>query len=144
VLAPEPLGLDGPDGPDGPVHVEVPAREDFVPVLRSVTTAVAGRRSLPFDDVADVRLLVDEASAHVLAVGDGQTSLALDLHALPDGIEALVWSDGRPRTWPPEDLEASLGWRVLSALADEVEFERRDGGPAIRIRKRTHSSGGGR
>jgi anti-sigma regulatory factor (Ser/Thr protein kinase) len=130
--------------PDAPVHVQVPAREDFVPVLRTVTTAVTGRASLPFDDIADVRLLVDEASAHVLAVDDGQTSLALELRARRDGVEALVWSDGRARTWPPEDLESSLGWRVLSALADEVEFVRHDGGPAIRIRKRAHPNGRGR
>jgi anti-sigma regulatory factor (Ser/Thr protein kinase) len=138
------VAFDTPPGPTASVRVEVPAREDFVQVLRSVATAVAGPASLPFDDVADVRLLVDEASAQVLAVGDGQTSLTLELRPLSDGVEALVWSDGRTRTWPPADVETTLGWRVLSALADDVGFERRDDGPAIRVRKRTHASDGGR
>jgi hypothetical protein len=138
VVASDTLGLDEP------IHVEVPAREEFVPLLRSVTTAVAGPASLSFDVVADLRLLVDEASAQVLAADDRRRSLALELRALPDGVEALVWSDGRPRTWPPEDVVTSLGWRVLSALADDVAFERRDDGPAIRIRKGAGSAAGGR
>jgi anti-sigma regulatory factor (Ser/Thr protein kinase) len=124
-----------------PVHVQVAAREDFVPLLRSVTTAVAGPASLSFDVMADLRLLVDEASAQVLSADDVRTSLTLELRTLPGCIEALVWSDGRPQTWPPDDFTASLGWRVLSALADEVAFERRDDGPAIRLHKRTDASG---
>lgn len=128
-----------------PVRVTVPAREDFVAVLRAVATAVAGRVLLSFDDVADLRLVVDEACARLLAAGTGSTCLLLDLRALPEGFEVVVWSDAPAiDPWPPVDLEDSLGWRVLVALSDRVSFERRDGGPAIRILKRTSGSGGGR
>lgn len=128
-----------------PVRVLVPARDDFVAVLRGVATAVAERAAATFDDVADLRLLVDEASARILAFDAEPTALGLDLRARPDGFEMLVWSDAAAdHPWPPEDLERSLGWRVLTALSDEIGFERCDGGPAIRILKRVRASTGGR
>lgn len=123
------------------VRVSVPARAEFVHVLRSVTGAVSGRLPLSLDDVDDLRLAVDEACARLLALGGEPRTLRLDLRALPGRLELVVALDVTT-SWPPPDFEGSLAWRVLVALAEHVRFEHWNGSPAIRIVKRT--LGGGR
>lgn len=125
-----PLGTDS-------VRLAVPARAEFVHVLRSVTAAVASRVPLSLDDVDDLRLAVDEACARLLALrGDGK-SIRLDLRSLPDRFEVVVAVDAPTHSWPPTGFEDTLAWRVLDALAESVRFELWNGAPAIRIVKRT-------
>lgn len=123
------------------VRVAVPARPEFVHVLRSVTAAVAGHLPLSLDDVDDLRLAVDEACARLLALPGVPETFRLLLCPGPGRVEAVL-TVGGTATWPPEGLQDSLSWQILGALADEVRFEMWNGGPSIRIVKRT--LGGGR
>ncbi|MGH2589571.1 MAG: ATP-binding protein [Actinomycetota bacterium] len=124
-----PLGTDS-------VRLTVPARPEFVHVLRSVTAAVASRVPLSLDDVDDLRLAVDEACARLLALRGEAKSIRLDLRSLTDRFEVVVAVDAPTPSWPPQVLEETLAWRVLSALAESVRFELWNGAPAIRIVKR--------
>lgn len=125
-----PLGTDS-------VRLAVPARAEFVHVLRSVTAAVASRVPLSLDDVDDLRLAVDEACARLLALRGDAKSIRLDLRSLPDRFEVVVAVDAPTHSWPPTGFEDTLVWRVLDALAESVRFELWNGAPAIRIVKRT-------
>jgi serine/threonine-protein kinase RsbW len=125
-----PLGVDS-------VRVSVPARAEFVHVLRSVTAAVAARLPLSLDDVDDLRLAVDEACARLLALPGEPSTFRLDLRTLPDQFEMVAAVDASTPTWPPTGFEDTLAWRVLGALAENVRFELWNGAPAIRIVKRT-------
>ena len=118
------------------VRVSVPARSDFVHVLRSVTAAVAGRMPLSLDDVDDLRLAVDESCARLLSIGGEPQTFRLDLRAMPGRLEVVVSVDV-VAPWPPDDFEDTLAWRVLGALAEHVRFEHWNGTPAIRIVKHT-------
>lgn len=124
-----PLGTDS-------VRLTVPARPEFVHVLRSVTAAVASRVPLSLDDVDDLRLAVDEACARLLALRGEAKSIRLDLRSLTERFEVVVAVDAPTPSWPPQGLEETLEWRVLSALAESVMFELWKGAPAIRIVKR--------
>jgi serine/threonine-protein kinase RsbW len=117
------------------VRVSVPARTEFVHVLRSVTAAVAGRLALSLDDVDDLRLAVDEACAKLLALPGEDSTFRLDLRAGPDRVEVVVSLDAPTLIWPPIGFEDTLAWRVLSALAETVRFELWNGLPAIRVVK---------
>lgn len=130
-----PLGIDS-------VRLSVPARAEFVHVLRSVTAAVASRLALSLDDVDDLRLAVDEACARLLALPGEPTTFRLDLRTLPDRLEVVAAIDATSPTWPPTGFEDTLAWRVLGALAESVRFELWNGAPAIRIVKRTMSVNG--
>jgi serine/threonine-protein kinase RsbW len=118
------------------VRVSVPARPEFVHVLRGVVGAVAGRLPFTLDGVDDLRLAVDEAAAKLLSSPGEPQTLRLDLRPMPGRLELVVAADVGA-AWPPDGLEQSLTWKVLQALAENVRFERWNGVPAIRIVKLT-------
>jgi serine/threonine-protein kinase RsbW len=121
------------------VTVSVPARPDFIHVLRSVIAAIAARADFTFDSIDDMRLAVDEASAQLLAFAAPASSLTLRIILSEEGgLEVVASTDADISTavWPPEGAERTLTWQVLSALADEARFERLDSGPALRLWKR--------
>lgn len=124
------------------VVVSVPARPDFVHVLRSVTASVAARINLPYDDIDDLRLAVDEASAQLLVVASEGSALTLRIIPTEDFLELVVAINATRVDWPPPEAEESLAWRLMSALADEARFERSDHGPALRLTKRIPRSTG--
>lgn len=118
------------------IRVSIPARADFVHVLRSVIASVAALRNLSYDDIDDLRIAVDEACAHLLSLRSPATLLVLRISPSEVGIEVVAATDAEPLEWPPSGAQQTLTWQVLSALADEAEFERWDGRPAIRFTKR--------
>jgi serine/threonine-protein kinase RsbW len=118
------------------VVVSVPARADFVHVLRSVTASVAARLEFPYDAIDDLRLAVDEACAQLLAVASGGSALTLRMTPMEESLEMVATIDAGDVDWPPPEAEESLSWRLMSGLADEARFERGDHGPALRFSKR--------
>lgn len=124
-----PLGTDS-------VRLSVPARPEFVHVLRSVTAAVSSRVPLSLDDVDDLRLAVDEACARLLALPGDPSTFRVDLRNLADRFEVVAAVDASIPDWPPAGVEDTLEWRLLGALTESVRFERWNGAPAIRIVKR--------
>ena len=113
------------------VTVTIPARPDFVRLLRAVVASVGARLDLTYDRIDDLRMVVDEASAQLLRL----PSRSLTMRVTPgERMVITVLTDASPNgSWPPGDLEDSLAWRVLSGLADDVRFEVTADGPAVRI-----------
>jgi serine/threonine-protein kinase RsbW len=124
------------------VNVKVPARPEFVHVLRSVIASVAARADFTYDDIDDLRLAVDEACAQLLGIDGVGSALSMIVRGLDGGgLEVVVSVDARGATWPPAGAERTLTWQVLSALADEARFENADGRPALRLTKRRVPAG---
>jgi len=120
------------------VVVTVPSEAGFVHVLRAVTSSVAARLELPFDDVQDLRIAIDEACAQLLTLEPDAGTLRLQLQPREGGVEALVSVNADVAGgWPPHAFQDTLAWKVLSGLSDEVAFEMPDQAPAIRILKRS-------
>ncbi|MGH2785330.1 MAG: ATP-binding protein [Actinomycetota bacterium] len=125
------------------VTVSVPARPDFIHVLRSVVGAVAARADFTFEAIDDLRLAIDEASAQLLSFDSPAANLTLRISLTDEGgIELIASTDAdlASSPWPPDGAERTLMWQVLSALADEAHFEREGSGPALRIRKRKEAT----
>ncbi len=125
------------------VSVSVPARPDFVHVLRSVVAAVAARANFTYDEIDDLRLAVDEACAQLLSFGHGATSLRLDVEVAAggDALRLTASTDADGAAWPPAGGERTLTWQVLSALADQASFANIDGGPAMQLVKHREAAG---
>jgi serine/threonine-protein kinase RsbW len=123
------------------VIATVPARADFVHVLRTVVAAVAARLDFPYDALDDLRIVVDEACSALLGIRAPARTLTLQLTPGPDRLEVLVCIDAEESSWPRPDVERTLAWKVLDALTDEARFETVPDGPAVRAVKRFGHSG---
>ena len=113
------------------VTVTIPARPDFVRLLRAVVASVGARLDLTYDRIDDLRMLVDEASAQLLRL----PAQVITMRVTPgERMVITVLADASSNgAWPPADLEESLAWRVLTGLADDVRFEVSEDGPTVRI-----------
>jgi serine/threonine-protein kinase RsbW len=113
------------------VTVKIPARPDFVRLLRAVVASVGARFDLTYDRIDDLRMVVDEASAQLLRL----PAETLTMKVTPgERMVIVVHSDASPNgAWPPPQVEDTLAWRVLSGLADDVRFEQTPDGPGVRI-----------
>ena len=118
------------------IAVSVPARPEFVHVLRSVVASVAARLDFPYDAIQELRIAVDEACSQLLSTGGADAStLRIRITPSTDGVELVASSDAVRVPWPPANAERTLAWQVIEALADRAAFEHQDGGPALRIAK---------
>ena len=120
--------------PQDTVTIVVPARAEFLHVVRTVVGSVAAKRDLTIDAIEDLRIAVDEACSQLL-VAHGST-VTVRIAANPDGVEVVCSTDADVPTWPPEGVEHTLAAQVLQGLADTVSWERDGDGPAVRITKR--------
>lgn len=113
----------------------VPARPEYVRVLRAVARAVAARADFTTDRIEDLQLAVDEACSAVLSLPVEAGTLTLRISPGEGSLVVFVCSDAEvdAQGWPPRGVEESLPWRVLSALADEATFELAEVGPSVRV-----------
>jgi serine/threonine-protein kinase RsbW len=116
------------------VQLSVPADPIYVSVLRTVTASLAARRDFTIEEIEDLRLAVDEASAlllpHVLAGGQLQATFQVGTDSLQ--IEVTIPTD--PVAQPRLD-QSSFAWLVLAALADVVGTDLRPGWLSLTLRK---------
>jgi serine/threonine-protein kinase RsbW len=122
-------------GHEGDINVTVPARPDFLHVVRSVTASVAARLDLGYDDIEDLRIAVDEACAQLLSASGQASQINLIITPSEGQVEVVVCTDGDVREWPPAGVEASLIWQILGGLTESPSFERFDGKPGMRLVK---------
>lgn len=117
------------------VQLTVPADPAYVSVVRTVTASLAARRDFTIEEIDDLRIAVDEASALLLphagptgslsaAFGGADSTLTIEVSvpAPEDGLAA-----GPDQT--------SFAWMVLSALADSVTSATSDGRLTLTLTK---------
>jgi serine/threonine-protein kinase RsbW len=117
------------------VRVAVPARAEFLHVVRTVVGSVAARHDLTVDAIEDLRIAVDEACAQLLATRG--TTITVEVRPQDGALETLCATDAEVPAWPPEGVEHTLAAQVLRGLADSVVWELSASGPSVRISKRS-------
>src|SRR5436305_13839229 len=98
--------MDTPGSTD--VVVSVPARAEFMQLLRAAVGSVAARVDFTYEAIDDLRIAVDEACARMLSVPGEATTLFLRITPGETEIEVLVSTNGDGADWPPERFEESL------------------------------------
>jgi serine/threonine-protein kinase RsbW len=114
------------------VKVVVPAKPDYVRVLRAVSASLAARIDFTYDRIQDLQLAVTEACATLLNLPSAADVMVMRVSEL-DGRVSVTVCTNATSTWPPPDVEETLAWRVLSGLTDQAAFEMVEDGPAVRI-----------
>ncbi len=120
---------------DAIVRVSVPARADFVHVLRAVLSSVASRIEMTFDVIDEVRIAVDEASTILLGVTESDATLELSIETAPDALTVTLTAPGDRGGWRSDLVRSSWPWRVMTGLCDDVQLESSDRGASIRFVK---------
>lgn len=124
----------------GDVSLSVPARPDFLHVLRAVVSGVGARQGLSYDAINELCLAASEAAAYLLGLAPTEPAepqagrgrrLSVRMRANRD-IDITVMTDAPVPTWPPP-TQRTLAWRILAGLVDDVSFEVDEGCPAIRL-----------
>ncbi|RLK54281.1 anti-sigma regulatory factor (Ser/Thr protein kinase) [Actinokineospora cianjurensis] len=99
------------------VELRVDASHTQLPLVRTVSGAVAMRKDFDIDSIADLRLLVDEACAMALTRALPFGTMVVRFLVADDGVEvrcSVPVLDEAP-------LERSgLGWTLVSSLAEWV------------------------
>jgi serine/threonine-protein kinase RsbW len=121
------------------ITASVPAGSEYIHILRTVACGVASRLGFTIDEIDDLRLVVDEAAAQLLSVRPAGRRLELRLEPRPDGLDIMLVHEATDGLWPPANFERSMGWHVLTVLADDLDLQPDDGRPAIRMTKRVPS-----
>jgi serine/threonine-protein kinase RsbW len=117
------------------VTVRIPARPEYLHVIRQAVASVAARLDFSFDGIDDLRIAVDEACSSLLSISSPATYLTVRMTPGEGSLIIVASTDASPSAWPPPGAQQTLAWQVLSALADEVAFDREDGDPALRLVK---------
>jgi serine/threonine-protein kinase RsbW len=112
-------GHGTPAGFDGElIEVRLPATPSHLPVLRTLSADLAARLDFNLDEVADLRMAVDEAAAGLVAKAAGPTHLTVHFKAESGTLRVVASAQTTDGAEPPRD---TFGWRVLTALVDEVD-----------------------
>src|SRR3954451_14542906 len=124
------------------VRLTIPAKPEYITLVRLALTGLAGLRSLPDETLGDLKLAVTEAASnsvrHAYGNGDGTVEVVYELEH--DRLIVEVNDDGQG--FVHEDTaadrdeldEGGLGIAIIQALADEFEVGARPGGTGSRLR----------
>jgi hypothetical protein len=120
----------------GDVSLSVPAKPDFLHVVRAVVSGVGARQGLTYDAINELCLAASEAAAYLLGLTPANGAarggrLSVRMRAESD-IDITVMTDASVPTWPPP-AQRTLAWRILAGLVDDVSFVVEEGRPAIRL-----------
>lgn len=100
------------------VEVCMPARPGLIPLLRAITSDLAGRADFDLDSIADLRMAVDEVAATLVGRTTPDRELRARFLVAADRLEVSVSAHvGRAAALDT----GSFGWRVLQTLVDELE-----------------------
>lgn len=101
------------------IELTIPARPEYLVVVRLAAAGIAGRTSLSFDDIEDLKIAVSEACTAAILAGGRQVHVRFDVAA--DRLDVRV-ADGAARAGPPSQ-ERELGLFLMRCLMDDVRTE---------------------
>ncbi|APE35711.1 anti-sigma factor [Nocardia mangyaensis] len=111
-----------------PVEIRVAASLTQLPILRGLAETLVLLSDFTLDEVADVRLAVDEVCSTLIAIAAPGSLLTCEF--VVGDTELLVRVDGvAGRAGMPD--QRSFGWHVLRTLSDEVTAEQQGFDPAV-------------
>jgi serine/threonine-protein kinase RsbW len=116
----DPIAAQAPDIDGEVIEVRLPAAPTHLPVLRTFTADLAARLDFNLDEVADLRMAVDEACSGLVARAVAASKLTCTFRLEDDAlwvVAAAQTTDGAP---PARD---TFGWQVLTALVDDVDTD---------------------
>ncbi|WP_067691957.1 ATP-binding protein [Nocardia jejuensis] len=111
-----------------PVEIGVAASVSQLPIVRGLAETLVLLSDFTLDEVADIRLAVDEAASTIIALAAPDTTLQCRFTVgdtdLVVQVSGIAHAEGIPD-------QRSFGWHVLRTLSDEVTATQGAFDPAI-------------
>ncbi|WP_240353104.1 anti-sigma B factor RsbW [Cohnella algarum] len=140
---------------DALVTLTVPAKPEFVDLVRLTLYGIAAKLDFSYEDIEDMKVAVSEACNNVVlhAYSDGrQGTIQLDFHTAEEHLQIVVRDNGASFE-PAGDMRTSnlhgksieeiqsggLGLYLMQALMDEVEV-RQDFGTVVTLTKKRNAA----
>jgi serine/threonine-protein kinase RsbW len=124
------------------VVLAIPADREQVVLVRSVAGHIAARLGLSMAELADLRLAVDEACGlFLLSPGFGGAGEMIEcrFEESPASLSVTVSAPAGPLVQPDVD---DIGWLMLSALVDQLNWKSEHGEAQITLIKHLTVRGG--
>jgi serine/threonine-protein kinase RsbW len=102
------------------VELRIPADSGYLAVLRTATAGLAARLDFTLDDIEDLRIAVDEATAMILPQARPGSDLMCTFDLEESRLTVAVTADCDEPQPPPRD---GFAWTVLSALTSDARAE---------------------
>lgn len=133
------------------VDLTIPPWPEYISVARLTVAAVAARQAFTYDEIEDLKIAVSEAcnvligsrrgSAHPIALHfveqGGTLDILIETQGSGVGSRAFVTDPGAAgRRYEKAEDARALGVFLMQCLVDEVHRIDRDGGIALRLRKK--------
>ncbi|MGH2372672.1 MAG: ATP-binding protein [bacterium] len=100
------------------IELTIPARPEYIAVVRLAAAGVAGRTTLSFDDIEDLKIAVSEACTAAILGGDQQVHVRFEV--APDRLEIRI-AHGAPPAASNEERE--MGLLLMRCLMDDVRTD---------------------
>jgi serine/threonine-protein kinase RsbW len=115
-----------------PVELRVVADADQLPVVRAVAETLAVLGDFTLDDIADIKLVVDEVCSELIAGAIDGAELSCSFVVGDSGIRIVTTSVVHEGRVPKAD---SFGWHVLQTLTDSIALSASsvDDGSAVAV-----------
>ncbi|HEV2086933.1 MAG TPA: anti-sigma regulatory factor [Cryptosporangiaceae bacterium] len=107
---------DPPDVED--IELTLPAIGTHLPLVRALAADLAARLDFDLDQVSDLRMAVDEACAELVALAAVPSRLTCVFRVQGGALWITASAVTRAGERPARD---TFGWRVLTALVDDVQ-----------------------
>lgn len=127
------------------VELTIPAKSEYIGIVRLTTSGVANRMGYSYDDIEDIKVAVSEACTNAVnhAYGDGEDGMVtIKLHTFDDRLEIMVIDQGRSfdiktilnelqplnASMTLEQMnEGGLGLYLIETLMDQVTVNNESG-----------------
>ena len=115
---------------ESPVELSVAAQSDRLPIIRAVVESTLYFDDWTVDDVADVKLGVDEICSQLIAVSEAGRRLTVTIR--PGRLGMVGQIEGSTSTGLDLDT-AGFGWRVVETVTDTQTLTYVDSGGDRRV-----------
>lgn len=122
------------------LHLVVPAKPEYLSLLRVVVAAAAGDTGFTEEGIADIKVAISEASTNVIrhAYEDGaapdERTIEINCFENSGHMRIDIHDHGRGIPLPPPASEG-LGLGIISSLMDSVDVETGDTGTTMSMLK---------
>ncbi|HOL84215.1 ATP-binding protein [Thermoclostridium caenicola] len=104
------------------VSVLVPAKAEYVSVVRLTASGIASRLGFDIDDIEDIKVSISEVISRMIDKRVSSGRIAIDFHLFSDSIRI----DFRLSDSSPKDIFAGgaddLAFEIIRSLMDEVNL----------------------